>query len=193
MSLELWLSPGSPRFGKPSRDALRAACSWVSERIIVEVVRDEIPRHSWGPVTAIAVLVVVTATVGVVIAISKTSLTHVPRRPTPIPTSIPMPTPTALQPPPDLSGTWLGVCSSGSHNYFCTLTLTKTADGFDGTFTLEAPSVEPLHVKGNLIGSTITLRSASDAVFTGTLTGSTLSGAYISSGKTYSWSVTLEA
>jgi hypothetical protein len=68
--------------------------------------------------------------------------------------------------------------------------LTKTGNGYDGTF-LSQPS-KPLHVKGNLIGSTITLRSASGVVIMGTLSGSTLSGAYISNGKTYSWSVTLE-
>ncbi len=165
---------------------------WVTERIIVEAVRDEIPRHRW-PVAAIAVLVGVTATVGVVIAISKPSPTHAPIRPTPIPTSIPTPTPTAPQPPPDLSGTWLGLWSSGTSNGFCTLTLTKTGNGFDGTFILSPPADKLLHVKGNLMGSTITLRSASGVVSTGTLSGSTLSGAYISNGKTYSWSVTLEA
>jgi hypothetical protein len=113
---------------------------WVSERIIVEAVGDEIPRHRWGPVAAIAVLVAVTATVGVVIAILKPSLTHAPIRPTPIPTSIPTPTPTAPEAPPDLSGTWEGVCS-GTHNGFCTLTLTQTTHGFDGTIML--PSRRP--------------------------------------------------
>jgi len=168
--------------------------SWVSERIIVEAVGDEIPRHRWGPVAAIAVLVAVTATVGVVIAISKPSLTHAPIRPTPIPTSIPTPTPTAPQPPPDLSGTWFGVCSSGTHNYFCTLTTAQTAHGFDGTFTLSSPSGEPLRISGNLIGSAVTFRGAG-VVFTGTLSGSTMSGSYtdIANGKTYSWSVTLAA
>jgi hypothetical protein len=162
-----------------------------SERIIVEVMGDEPPGRRRRPTAALAVLVAVTATVGVVIAILQRPPTHAPIRPTPIPTSIPTLTPTATEAPPDLSGTWTGLWSSGTSNGFCTLTLTKTANGLDGTFL--APPDKLLHVKGNLIGSAITLRSASGVVFTGTLSGSTLSGAYISNGKTYSWSVTLSA
>jgi uncharacterized protein (DUF2147 family) len=73
--------------------------------------------------------------------------------------------------------------------------LTKTGNGYDGTFLLESPHGKPLDIEGNLIGSTITLRSATGVVFTGTLSGSTLSGSYtdIATGKTYSWSVTLSA
>jgi hypothetical protein len=73
--------------------------------------------------------------------------------------------------------------------------LTQTANGLDGTFILSSPPDKLLDVRGNLIGSTITLRSASGVVFTGTLSGSTLSGSYtdIATGKTYSWSVTLSA
>jgi hypothetical protein len=72
--------------------------------------------------------------------------------------------------------------------------LTKTGNGLDGTFILSPPADILLHVKGNLIGSTITLRG-SGVVFTGTLSGSTLSGSYtdMATGKTYSWSVTLSA
>lgn len=108
------------------------------------------------------------------------------------PTLIPPPTSTAVEASPDLSGTWLGLyfgTSSGS----CTLTLTKDGNGFAGTFILSPPADKLLHVKGDLIGSTITLTSASGVVLTGTLSGSTLSGAYtdVSTGKTYSWSVTL--
>jgi hypothetical protein len=140
------------------------------------------------------VLVAATATVGVLIAILQRPPIHAPIRPTQIPTSIPTLTPTATEAPPDLSGAWLGVCSSGTHNYYCTLTLTKTDNGLDGTFVIQSPPPDkPLHVKGNLIGSAITLRSANGAVFTGTLSGATLSGVYISNGTTYSWSVTLEA
>lgn len=142
---------------------------------------------------AIAVLVAVTATVGVVIAILKPSPARAPIQPTQIPTSIPTLTPTPTEAPPDLSGTWLGTCS-GTSNFFCTLTLTRTDNGLDGMFIIQSPPPDrPLHVKGNLIGSTITLRSASGVVFTGTLSGSTLSGVYISNGKTFSWSVTLAA
>ena len=105
----------------------------------------------------------------------------------------PTPTPRATTPATlDLSGTWAGLCS-GTSNGFCTLTLRQTANGLEGTFLLSSPPGKPLDIEGNLIGSTITLRSASGVVFTGTLSGSTLSGAYISNGKTYSWSVTLSA
>ncbi len=161
--------------------------------MIVEAVGDEIRRHRWRPLAGIALVAAVTATVGVVIAISKPSLTHAPIRPTPLPTSIPLPSPTAPEAPPDLSGTWLGLWSSGTSNGFCTLTLTKTGNGYNGTFTLSPPADKLLHVKGNLIGSTLALRSASGVVVTGVLSGSTLSGPYISNGKTYTWSVTLEA
>jgi hypothetical protein len=107
----------------------------------------------------------------------------------------PTPTPRATTPATlDLSGTWAGLCS-GTSNGFCTLTLRQTANGLEGTFLLSSPPGKPLDIEGNLIGSTITLRSATGVVFTGTLSGSTLSGAYtdISNGKTYSWSVTLAA
>jgi hypothetical protein len=172
--------------------ALLAA--WVNECIVVEAVRDEIPRQRrWRPAAALAVLVAVTATVGVLIAVLQRPPTHAPIRPTPIPTSIPTLTPTATEAPPDLSGTWLGLCS-GSNNGGCTLTLTRTATGFDGMFMLPSPPGKPFHVSGNLIGSAVTLRGAG-VVFTGTLSGSTMSGSYtdIANGKTYSWSVTLSA
>jgi len=165
-----------------------------SERIIVEVMRHEPPGRRWRPAAALAVLVAVTATVGVVIAILQRPPTHAPTRPTQIPTSIPTLTPTATEAPPDLSGTWTGLWSNGTSNGFLTLTLTQTDNGLDGMFIIQSPPPDkPLHVKGNLIGSAITLRSASGVVFTGTLSGATLSGVYISNGKTYSWSVTLEA
>jgi hypothetical protein len=151
-----------------------------SERIIVEVMGDEPPGRRRRPAAALAVLVAVTVTVGVLIAVLQRPPTHAPTRPTTIPTL-------------DLSGTWGGLCS-GTSNGFCTLTLTQTGNALDGTFLLSSPPDKPLDIRGNLIGSTITLR-ASGVVFTGTLSGSTLSGSYtdIATGKTYSWSVTLSA
>jgi hypothetical protein len=130
--------------------------------------------------------------VGLASLIATGAIRHAPPTPTPsAPQPSPMPratTPATL----DLSGTWTGLWSSGASNGFCTLTLTKTGNGLDGTFILSPPADILLHVKG-LIGSAITLRSASGVVFTGTLSGSTLSGVYISNGKAYSWSVTLAA
>jgi hypothetical protein len=185
----------SGRLEQPCRRQ-HAPCSVASERIIVEVMGDEPPGYRWRPAAALAALVAVTATVGVLIAILQRPPTHSPIRPTTIPTSIPTPTPRATTPATlDLSGTWLGLWSSGTSNGFCTLTLRQTANRLEGTFLLESPHGKPLDVEGNLIGSTITLRSATGVVFTGTLSGSTLSGSYtdIATGKTYSWSVTLAA
>ena len=144
---------------------------------------------------------VVVLLVGLASLVATGAIGRAPPRPratapaTAIPTLIPTPTPTAAEAPADLSGTWLGLWSRGTSNGFSTLTLTKTGNGFDGTFILSPPANKVLHVKGNLIGSTITLRTASGVVFTATLSQSTLSGIYIdvSTGKTYSWSVTLEA
>jgi hypothetical protein len=67
------------------------------------------------------------------------------------------PTPRATTPPTlDLSGTLLGTCN-GTSNGFCTLTLTRTANGLEGTFLLPSPPGKPLDIEGNLTGSTITL------------------------------------
>jgi hypothetical protein len=56
-----------------TRSGDRRVRSRASERIIVEVMGDEPLGHRWRPATALAVLVAVTATVGVVIAIFATS------------------------------------------------------------------------------------------------------------------------
>ena len=166
-----------------------------SERIIVEVMGDEPPGGRWRPAAALAVLVAVTATVGVLIAILQRPPTHAPIRPMPVPTSIPTPTPTAAQTPlsVDLSGTWAGECT-GPFNGFCSLTWTQTAHALDGTFMLSSPP-DTLHISGNLTGSTISFGAVGVVTFTGTLSGSTLSGSYtdIANGKTGSWTVTQSA
>ena len=167
----------------------RSLLSRPSERIIVEVMRDEPSGHGWWPAVVLAALVAVTATVGVLIAVLQRPPIHAPTRPTTIPT-LDAPTGPTTIPTLDLSGAWGGLCS-GTYNGGCTLTLTQTGDALDGMFLLPSPSGKPLNVRGNLIGSAITLRSASGVAFTGTLSGATLSGVYISNGKTYSWSVTL--
>jgi hypothetical protein len=174
-----------------TRSGDRRVRSRASERIIVEVMGDEPLGHRWRPATALAVLVAVTATVGVVIAILQRPPTHAPIRPTPIPTPFPFPTPTATQAPPDLSGTWAGLCT-GPLNGFCSLTWTQTANALDGTFMLSSPP-HKLHISGNLTGSTISFGAVGVVTFTGTLSGSTLSGFYtdIANGISGSWSVTL--
>jgi hypothetical protein len=170
---------------------------WASERIIVEVMGDEPPGRRRRPAAALAVLVAVTATVGVLIAILQRPPTHAPIRPTPIPTSIPTPTPSATQTPisVDLSGTWGGLCTGPfSANTFCTVTWTQTGNALDGTIMWSGPP-DNLHISGNVTGSTISFGAVGVVTFTGTLSGSTMSGSYtdIENGKTGSWSVTLSA
>lgn len=171
-----------------------APCYVASERIIVEVMGDEPPGRRWRPAAALAVLVAVTAIVGVLIAIVQRPPTHAPIRPTPIPTPFPFPTPIATQTPlsVDLGGTWAGLCT-GPFNGFCSVTWTQTANALDGTFTLSSPPDKLLHISGNLTGSTISFGAVGVVTFTGSLSGSTLSGSYtvIANGKTGSWSVTL--
>ncbi len=152
---------------------------------------DEPPGRRWRPAAALAVLVAVTATVGVLIAILQRPATHAPMRPTAVAT----PTPIALQAPPslNLSGTWAGLCT-GPFNGFCSLTWTQTAHALDGTFVVSSPP-DNLHISGNLTGSTISFGAGGVATFTGTVSGSTMSGSYtdIANGKTGSWTVTISA
>jgi hypothetical protein len=72
--------------------------------------------------------------------------------------------------------------------------VTQTAHALDGTFMLSSPP-DTLHISGNLTGSTISFGAVGVVTFTGTLSGSTLSGSYtdIANGKTGSWTVTLSA
>jgi hypothetical protein len=139
------------------------------------------------------VLVAVTATVGVLIAILQRPPIHAPIRPTAIPTPFPFPTPTATQAPPsvDLSGTWTGQYT-GPFNGSFSLTWTQTANALDGTIMLSSPP-DNLHISGNLTGSTISFGAVGVVTYTGTLSGSTMSGSYtdIANGKTGSWTATL--
>jgi hypothetical protein len=149
------------------------------------------PGHEWRPGAALALLVALIATVGVVVAILQRPPNPAPTRPTPIPTSIPTPTPTVSQAAPDLSGTWAGLCT-GPFNGFCSLTWTQAVNALDGTFTLSSPP-DNLHISGNLTGSTMRFGAAGVITFTGTLSGSTMSGSYtdIANGKMGTWTVTL--
>src|ERR1700733_10784107 len=146
---------------------------------------DEPTRHGWRPAAALAVLVAVTATVGVLIAAFQRSPTHAPIRPTA--------TPTAPQAPPslDVSGTWSGQYNGSLHGSF-SLTWTQTAHSLDGTITLSSPP-DNLHISGNLTGSTISFGAGGVATYIGTVSGSTMSGSYIdiANGKTGSWTATI--
>jgi len=152
---------------------------------------DEPPGRRWRSAAALAVLVAATAAVGVLIAVLQRPPSHAPIQATAIPTS----TPTAPQASPslNLSGTWAGLCT-GPFNGFCSLTWTRTAHALDGTFMLSSPP-DNLHISGNLTGSTISFGAGGVATFTGTVSGSTMSGSYtdIANGKTGSWTVTISA
>lgn len=133
-------------------------------------------RNRLTAAAALAVLVAVTAIVGVYLSLVQRPSPHTPNRPTTTPTL-------------DLSGTWSGTCSSTPSD-FCILRLTEAADALDGTLVLELPPGTPLEIRGNVTGSTVTFRGGG-VVFIGTLSGSTLSGTYTATGKTYAWSVIL--
>jgi hypothetical protein len=171
------------------------SCSTSSQRIIVDVVGNRPPGQRSRPAAALVVLVAVTATVGILIAVLQRPPTHAPIRPTAIPTSIPTPTPDATQTPlsVDLSGTWEGECTGPlSANSFCAVTWTQTGNALNGTI-MWSSSPDGLHISGNVTGSTISFGAARVVTFTGTLSGATMSGSYkdIANGKTGSWSVTL--
>jgi hypothetical protein len=107
---------------------------------------DEPPGHRWRPAAALALLVAVTATVGVLIAVLQRPPAHAPIRSTPIPTPFPFPTPPDTQAPLFVNGVmWAGECT-GPFNGFCSLTLTQNANGLDGTFMLSSPP-DNLHIQ----------------------------------------------
>jgi hypothetical protein len=70
----------------------------------------------------------------------------------------------------------------------------QTGNALDGTI-MWSPSPDNLHISGNVTGSTISFGAVGVVKFTGTLSGSTMSGSYtdIANGKRGSWSVTLSA
>jgi hypothetical protein len=152
---------------------------------------DQAPGQRWRPAAALAALIAVIATAGVLIAVSHHPALQAPVRSTLNPTSIPTPTPTAPLPPPDLSGTWTGLCT-GPFTDGCWITWMQTGDdAYDGTFTLSPH--DTIHISGNLNGSTIRFGDVGVMTFSGTLSGSTMSGSYtdIANGTTGSWTVTL--
>jgi hypothetical protein len=150
---------------------------------------DQVPGQRWRPAAALAALIAIIATAGVLIAVLHRPPPQRPVQPTPNPTSIPAPVQTAPLAPPDLSGTWTGLCT-GPFSDYCSVTWTRTGDAYDGTFTSPRDTV---HVSGNLNGSTIRFGDAGVVTFTGTLSGSAMSGTYtdIADGKRGTWFVTL--
>ena len=150
---------------------------------------DEPPGRRWRPAAALAALVAVIATVGVLIAVFQRPSTHTPIQPTAIPT----PTPTAPDVPTalDVSGTWAGQYIGPLNGSF-SLTWIQTAHSLDGTITLSSPP-DNLHISGNLTGSTISFGAGRVVTYIGTVSGGYMSGSYIdiANGKTGSWSATI--
>ena len=107
----------------------------------------------------------------------------------------PVPRPTT-PPTLNLSGTWGGLNTAGPLNSFMTLTLTQTGKALDGTVAMQSPP-ENVHISGGVSGNAVSFGAAGVISFTGTLSGSTLSGSYtsIANGKASSgsWTATLDA
>jgi hypothetical protein len=107
-------------------------------------------------------------------------------------TPIPTPTPTASQTPPsvDLSGTWSGQYS-GPFNGTFSLTWTQSLSALNGSIALSSPH-DTLHISGNVAGSSISFGAVGVVTYTGTVSGSSMSGSYtdIANGQTGSWSAT---
>ncbi len=149
---------------------------------------DEPPGRWWRPAAALAALVAVIATVGVLIAVFNVLLpTRRYNRRRFIATPTAPDAPTAL----DVSGTWSGQYS-GSLNGSFSLTWTQTAHSLDGTIALSSPP-DNLHISGNLTGSTISFGAGGVVTYIGTVSGGYISGSYIdiANGKTGSWSATI--
>jgi hypothetical protein len=112
--------------------------------------------------------------------------------PTATATPIPTPTPTASQTPPsvDLSGTWTGQYS-GPFNGTFSLTWTQSVAALNGTIALSSPH-DTLHISGNVTGSSISFGAVGVVTYSGTVSGSSMSGSYIdiANGQSGSWSAT---
>jgi hypothetical protein len=104
----------------------------------------------------------------------------------------PSPRPTT-RPTLDLSGDWGGQ-STGPFNGSLSLTLTQTANALHGTIMVET-STENLQISGDVSGTTVDFGAPGVVMFTGTLSGSTISGSYtvIANGRAGagSWTATL--
>jgi hypothetical protein len=113
------------------------------------------------------------------------------------PTAAPTPTPTAIATPTpapatvDLSGTWTGQYS-GPFNGTFTLKWTQSGSSLDGTIALSSPA-DNLHISGTVTGSAISFGAVGVVTYSGTVSGSSMSGSYtdVANGQSGSWSATL--
>ena len=106
------------------------------------------------------------------------------------PTPTPIPTPTATPAPAavDLSGSWSGTYSGPFTGTF-TLTWSQSGSSLDGTIHLSSPA-DTLHINGTVTGSAIGFGAVGVVTYSGTVSGSTMSGSYIdvANGQSGSWS-----
>ncbi|MDQ2959628.1 MAG: hypothetical protein M3R48_01045 [Candidatus Dormibacteraeota bacterium] len=141
----------------------------------------------------LAVTLMVSAGLVAACGSSTTTTTPTPTVGTPV---IATPTPTVSTPPPtsaaaasvDLSGNWSGQYS-GPFNGTFTLTWTQTGTALDGTINLSSPN-QALHINGTVTGSSIGFGAVGVVTYTGTVSGSSMSGSYkdVANGGTGSWS-----
>ena len=119
--------------------------------------------------------------------------TTIPAASTPPPTATPIPatpTPTPAPPAVDLSGTWTG-SYNGPFNGSFTLTWTQNGANLSGTIQLSSPN-DNLRISGNVSGSGISFGAVGVVTYSGTVSGSSMSGSYIdvANGKSGSWNAT---
>jgi glucose/arabinose dehydrogenase len=109
-------------------------------------------------------------------------------QPTPTPTPIPTPTATPAPAAVDLSGSWSGTYSGPFTGSF-TLTWTQSGSSLDGTIHLSSPA-DTLHINGTVTGSAIGFGAVGVVTYSGTVSGSSMSGSYIdvANGQSGSWS-----
>jgi hypothetical protein len=119
------------------------------------------------------------ALVSLLAACSASSTTGTPT-PTSAPTATPTIAPTATPTPPpaavDLSGTWSGQYS-GVYTGTFVLTWTQSVSSLTGHIVLSSPA-RTLGITGNVAGSAINFGAVGAVTYTGTISGSTMSGTY---------------
>lgn len=106
--------------------------------------------------------------------------------PTPTAAATPTPAPAAV----DLSGGWSGTYS-GPFNGSFTLTWNQSGSTLDGSIQLSSPP-DTLHINGTVTGSAIGFGAVGVVTYTGTVSGSSMSGSYIdvANGQSGTWSAT---
>ena len=95
---------------------------------------------------------------------------------TPVPTPTPTATPTAAPVAVAVGGNWSGTYS-GYYNGTFTLTWNQTGSHVNGSIALSSPK-QTLDISGSLAGNAITFGAVGSVTYTGTVSGSSMSGTY---------------